>query len=360
VNNVDPGFRPERVLVMELSAPPPDSVAAQRFALYQRTLEQIQSVPGVENAGIIGDLFIANSRDQVVTVERDAGTVAERLRLRSDEVSTDFFKTMKTPMVRGRFFSSADGPEAPPVAIVNDAMARHTWPGQDPVGKRFKVGPRDADRPWFTVVGIVSDMRRQGLEREAVAQMFVPLAQSAPRSVDVVVRTSSRDPTAMADALRAAVRRVEQNAPLYGVAPLEQQLGSYLTQRRFETLLLASFAVVALVMAAVGINGLIRFSVATRTNEIGLRIALGAQAGNILRLIVGEGLALSLSGLALGLIGAWWLGRAGSSLVFGVRTSDPSTFITASLVLTAVAAAACYFPARRATRVDPIEALRVT
>jgi putative ABC transport system permease protein len=164
----------------------------------------------------------------------------------------------------------------------------------------------------------------------------------------------------MAGTLRAAVRRVDNNAPIYGVAPLEQQLGTYLTQRRFQTSLLTGFSVVALLMAAVGIYGLIQYSIATRTREIGLRIAIGAQAGDIFRMIIGEGLLLSVTGVALGLVGALWLGRAASSLLFGVTASDPLTFTTVSLLLTAVAMAACYFPARRATRVDPIRALRGT
>jgi putative ABC transport system permease protein len=359
VNSIDPGFRPERVLVMELSTPTTFSVPAQRTDLYHRVLEQIQAVPGVENAGIIGDLFIANSREQVVTVERDEGTVSERLRFRGDEVSADFFKAIGTPLLRGRFFSIEDEPNAPPVAIINDAMARHSWPGHDPVGRRFKLGPRDSDRPWYTVVGVVGDMRRQGLEREPVPQMFVSLAHNPPRSVDLFIRTSSDDTLAMAGALRAAARRAEKNAPIYGVAPLEQQLGTYLTQRRFQTSLLTGFSVVALLMAAVGIYGLIQYSIVTRTQEIGLRMAIGAQAGDIFRMIIGEGLTLSLTGLALGLVGAWWLGRAGSSLLFGVTASDPLTFTTVSLLLTAVAIAACYFPARRAMTVDPIVALRV-
>jgi putative ABC transport system permease protein len=153
---------------------------------------------------------------------------------------------------------------------------------------------------------------------------------------------------------------VEKNAPIYGVAPLEQQLGTYLTQRRFETSLLTGFSVVALLMAAVGIYGLIQYSIATRTQEIGLRLAMGAQAGDIFRMVFGEGLTLSVTGLALGLVGTWWLGRAGSSLLVGVTATDPVTFMTVSLLLTAVAAAACYFPARRAMTVDPIVALRVT
>ena len=359
VNSIDPGFRPERVLVMELSAPPTFSIPAQRTDLYHRVLETIQAVPGVESAGIIGDLFIANNREQVVTVERDDGTVSERLQFVGDEVSADFFKAIGTPLLRGRFFSIGDGPDAPPVAIINDAMARRSWPGHDPVGRRFKLGPRDSDRPWYTVVGVVGDMRRQGLEREPFPQMFVSLAQSPPpRNVDLFIRTSSDDPMAMAGALRAAVRRVEKNAPIYGVAPLEQQFGTYLAQRRFQTSLLTGFSLVALLMAAVGIYGLIQYSIATRTQEIGIRMAVGAEAGEIFRMILGEGLKLSLTGLMLGLLGALWLGQAGSSLLFGVTPTDPLTFIVVSLLLIAVAVAACCFPARRAMKIEPIVALR--
>jgi predicted permease len=361
VNNIDPGFRPERVLVMEVASPPTFSVPAQRADLYHRILEQIQTVPGVESAGIIDDLFTGNPREHVLTVERDDGTASERLRLARDEISADFFKALGTPLLRGRFFSIGDRPEAPLVAIINDAMARRSWPGHDPVGRRLMLGPRDSDGQWFTVVGVVANMRRQGQEREALPQIFVSLAQNPPsRNVGFFIRTSSEDPLAMAGALRAAVRRVEKNAAIYGVAPLEQQLGSYLTQRRFQTSLLIGFSVVALLMAAVGIYGLIQYSIATRTQEIGLRLAIGAQAGDIFRMIIREGLMLSLTGVAIGLVGASWLGRAGSSLLFGVTATDPLTFMTVSVVLTAVAIAACYFPARRAMKVDPIVALRVT
>jgi putative ABC transport system permease protein len=361
VIDVDPGFRPDRVLVMGVSPPATLSVPAQRIDLYQRVLEEIQSVPGVESAGIIDDLFSDNPREHVLTVERDDGTASERLRLTRDEVSADFFRTLGTPLRRGRFFSIADRSAAPPVAIVNDAMARRSWPGHDPVGRKLKFGPRDSDGPWLTVVGVVGDMRRQGLEREALPQMFVPLAQSDPPSnMALFIRTSSDDPLSMAGALRAAAHRVEKLAPIFAVAPLEQQFGTYLAQRRFQTSLLIGFSVVALLMAAVGIYGLIQYSIATRTREIGLRLAVGAQAGDIFRMIIGEGLMLSLTGVALGLVGALWLGGAASSLLFGVTASDPLTFGTVSLLLTAVAIAACYFPARRAMSVDPILALRAT
>jgi ABC-type antimicrobial peptide transport system permease subunit len=202
-------------------------------------------------------------------------------------------------------------------------------------------------------------MRRQGPEREPFPQMFVSLAQTPPpRNVDVFIRTSSGHPLAMAGALRAAVRRVEKNAPVSEVAPLEEQFGTYLAQRRFQTSLLIGFSFVALLMAAVGIYGLIQYSIAIRTQEIGIRMALGAQAGEIFRMILGEGLKLSLTGWMLGLLGALWLGQAASGLLFGVPPTDPLTFTVVSLLLIAVAVAACCFPARRAMKIEPIAALR--
>ena len=361
VNGIDPGFRPERVLVIGVSSPATITAPAQRAELYQRVLEQIQAVPGVERAGIIDDLFSENPREYVLTVERDTGAPSERLRLTNDEISADFFSAMGTPLLRGRFFSIDDRPGGLMAAIVNDAMARRAWPGQEAVGKRFKVAARESNGPWFTVVGVVADMRRQGLERAALPQIFVPLAQHSPsRNMNVFIRTASDDPLAIAGAAQAAVRRVEKNAPVFAVAPLEQQLGTYLIQRRFQTLLLTGFSAVALLMAAVGIYGLIQYSIATRTREIGLRMAVGAQGSDIFRMVIGEGLILSVTGAVIGLVGALWLGRAGSSLLFGVSAADPWTFAAVSLLLTAVATAACYFPARRAMNVDPIVALRLT
>jgi len=358
VMSIDPGFRPERILAMELSLPTGVNLPAQRSDLYGRVLQEVLAVPGVESAGVIGDLFIGNAREQLLTAEGNDGTVSERLRFRRDEVSTDFFKTVGTPLLRGRVFAIGDGPDAPRVAIINEAMARRSWPGRDPVGRRLKLGSRDSDRPWYTVVGVVADMRRQGLEREPIPQMFEPLAQNPPRSVNLFVRTSTDNPLTMAGTLRSAVRRVERHAPIYGLAPLEEQFGTYLAERRFQTALLVGFSITALLMAANGIYGLIRYSIVTRTQEIGLRMAIGAQAGDIFRMIIGEGLTLILTGLGLGLVGAWWLGQAGSSLLFGVTATDPLTFTTVSLVLTAVALAACYLPARHAMRIEPILALR--
>jgi predicted permease len=357
VENVDPGFKPDRVVSMQLASPAfPGS--AQRAGFYSRVLEQIESLPGVESAGIVGDLFIGGSPEQVLTTEDEGRTISEHLRFRSDEASGGFFKVLRTPLLRGRFFSAADGPDSPRVAIINDAMARRLWPGRDPIGKRFRLGTNESEKMWFTVVGVVGDMRRQGLENEPIPQMFEPLAQNPSRLATVLVRTSMDDPLKMVGAIQAAVRRVDKHVPLYFVTILEDRLGAFLTQRRFQTSLLIGFSVIALLMAAIGIYGLIQYSIATRTNEIGIRLALGAQAGQIFRMVIREGLKLSLAGVAVGLVGALWLGRFASSLLFGVTATDPLTFVSVSLLLTAVAVAGCYFPARRAMKIEPMLALR--
>jgi predicted permease len=358
VNRIDPGFRPEGVLAMEFSAPMTFSTPAKQ-QFYQRVLEAIQAVPGVAGAGLIGELLIESNREQVVTVERDTGMFSERLRFLGEEVSADFFKAIGTPLLRGRFFSTADGPDAPRVAIINEAMARRSWPGRDPVGKRFKMGPPDSAGPWHTVIGVVADMRRQGPEREVFPQMFVSLAQvPPPRNVDLFIRTSSDEPQVLAAAIRAAVHRVEKNAPISTVARLDEQFGAYLAQRRFQTSLLIGFSLVALLMAAVGIYGLIQYSIATRAKEIGIRMAVGAEAGTIFRMVLGEGLKLSLAGVTIGLLGALWLAQVSSSLLFGVSATDPWTFLAVSFLLVAVAVAACFVPARRAMKIEPIVALR--
>ncbi len=358
VQNVDLGFRPERVLSVSL-APRASTTPAQRNSFYRSVIEQVESVPGVESAGVTSELFLSGSGTRIVTVEGDTQRTSERRPLRSDELSEGLFKTVRTPLLKGRFFEPADGsPDSPLAAIVNETMARNLWPGGDPVGKRFKFGPQNSNLPWFTVVGVVGDMRRQGLEKEPISQMFEPLAQNPPGRAILLVRTSMADPLSIAGAVQEAVRRVEKYAPVYATTTLESQLDASLAERRFQTTLLVGFSVAAFVIAAIGIYGLIQYSVVTRTREIGIRIALGAQSGQIVRMIMGEGLKLSLAGMALGLLGAVWIGRAGSSLLFGVTATDPLTFVTVSLLLTAVAAAACYFPARRAMKLEPTAALR--
>ena len=357
VQNVNLGFRPERVLLVAL-APPVSIDPVQRAGFYDRVLEQVKSLPGVESAGITSEVFLSSSAAQIVIAEGEARSVFAPKQFRSDELSEEVFRTVGTPLLRGRFFSRADGADAPLVAIINDAMARQIWPGRDPVGRRFKLGSEDPKNPWFTVVGVVGDMRRQGLEKEPMPQMFQPLAQNPPRHAILLVRTSAADPLSIAGAVRPAISAVEKFAPVYGTTTLESQLNALLAERRFQTSLLIGFSVTALLIAAIGIYGLIQYSITMRTREIGIRMAVGAQTGEIFRMILGEGLKLSLFGLTLGLAGALALGQAGSSLLFGVSSTDPLTLATVSLLLILVGIAACCFPARRATKVEPVVALR--
>ncbi|MBI2690287.1 MAG: ABC transporter permease [Acidobacteria bacterium] len=352
IHNVDPGFRPEHVLSVQLSAPSP------RPELFNRILEQIAALPGVESAGIIGDLFIGGNPERVITTEGAATPHSGRLRFRADEISPGFFQTIGTPLRSGRFFNAGDNAAAPRVAIVNEAMARRLWPGLEAIGKRFKPGGEDSSAPWFTVVGVVGDMRRQNLENEPIPQMFEPLAQNPSRLVTLLVRTVLDNPAQMAGAIQSAVHDVEPRTPVYRITALENRVDAGLSQRRFQAALLIGFSAVALLLAAIGIYGLIQYSIVARTRELGIRLAVGAQAGEIFRLIIREGLLLSLTGLGIGLIGAIGATRLAAGLLYGVTSTDPLTFITVSLLLTAVAIAACYVPARRAMRLDPLVALR--
>jgi predicted permease len=351
-----PGFGTDRVLSLQLALPDPLS-DEQRIEYYRQVLEQVEAVPGVEDAGTIGDLFISGGQEQSITVDAGDHVASSRLRLRRDEISNDLFSTLQVPLLRGRGLSAEDGPMAPRAAIINDTTAQRLWPGADAVGKRFRLGDGGPGSPWFTVVGIVGDMRRQGLEEDPVAQMFEPVAQNPSRLATLLVRTST-EPLSMAAAIRSAIHRVDRQVPVYGVTTLEDRLVAAQAGRRFQTSVLIAFAAVALLLAAIGIYGVIQYSTKMRTREIGLRMAVGAERIDIFKMIVGEGLALSLAGMVLGVAGALWVGQMGSSLLFGVAPTDLATYAAVSLLLTGVAVAGCYFPARRAARVDPLTALR--
>lgn len=357
IERVNPGFQPGQVLSMQI-ATPSSMPAVQRANFYSDVLEQTKSLPGVENTALIENFFVSSGAEQSVTTEGAAGVNSERLRFRNDTISDGFFTTLQTPLLKGRFFTAQDGPDSPRVAIINDAMARHLWPNLDPIGRKFNIGPGNSTDTWFTVVGVVGNMRRQGLEDEAIPQMFEPLAQDPSRLATLLVRTSVADPFTIAFAVKVAVRRAGKYTPVYGITTLENLLGARLSSRRFQTLLLLSFSVIALLLAAIGIFGLIQYSVAARTHEIGIRMATGAQAGDIFRMILREGLVLTVTGLVIGLAGALSLCRLGSSLLFGVAAYDPLTFLIVSALLMTVSLAACYFPARRAMKVEPVVALR--
>ncbi len=244
VQRMDPGFSSERVLSMQLAIPPFDTTA-QRADYYRLVLERVGGVAGVEGVGVIGDLFISGSAEQTVSVEGNTRGVSERLRLRRDEISDGFFETLRIPLLRGRPFSSEDGPNAPRAAIINETMGRRLWPGQDSVGKRFKFGPQSSDGAWFTVVGVVGDMRRQSPEVEAVAQMFEPVAQNPSRLATLLIRTSSIEPLSMAASIRAAVRQVDNRGLIYGANTVASRLAALQEERRFQTSLLMAFSAAA-------------------------------------------------------------------------------------------------------------------
>ena len=329
VQHTNPGFSSERVLSMQLAIPPFETTG-QRAEYYRQVLERVEGAAGVEDAAVIGDLFIGGSPEQTVTVEGDTRGASERLRLRRDEISDGFFDTLQIPLLRGRRFSSEDGPNAPRAAIINETMARRLWPGQDAVSRRFKFGAQASDAPWFTVVGVVGDMRRQSLEVDPVAQMFEPVAQNPSRLATLLIRTSI-DPLSLAGSLRAAIRQVDSRGLMYGISTVASRLATLQAERRFQTSLLMLFSAVALLLAAIGIYGVFQYSIATRTREIGIRMAVGAERRDIFTMIVGEGLKLSGAGLVLGLMGALGLGHLGSSLLFGVTPADPITYAAVSI-----------------------------
>ena len=354
--NVALGFRPERLLSVQLSA----TVLSQpgpRTDLYNRVLAQVDSLPGVASAAIVEDFFTASVSEQSLTAMAASGAVSLNLQFRMDTVSPEFFTTVGAPLIKGRFFSNGDDPQAH-IAIINEKAARLMWRSADPIGRKFKFGPAASDAPWFTVVGLVGDMRRQRPENDPIPQIFEPLNQDPPRLATLLVRTPLDDPLSLVPSIRAAAARVDRYVPLYRAVVLQDQLDNFLAQRRFQSWLTTCFSVFALFIAAVGIYGLIQYSVTLRTHEIGVRMAVGAQRADVLRLILSQGMKIVGIGLLFGIAASWAAIRLIARLLYGVAPTDPLTFVSVSLILVAVALLACYVPARRATRIDPVSAMR--
>jgi putative ABC transport system permease protein len=275
------------------------------------------------------------------------------------QISSNYFQTMGIGLRKGRYFGASDTASGMPVAIINESMARQHWREEDPLGRRFKLGVENA--PWVTIVGVVADVRQMGMDLPVKAEMYFPYSQVSshpwfsPR--DLVIRTNG-DSNALVAAVRREIKAVDPNQPVSNVATMEELLVKETGSRRLGMILLSTFAALALLLASLGIYGVLSFFVAQQTREIGVRLALGAQLRDVLGLVLKKGMRWALLGVAIGLVAAFALSRLIASLLFGVSAKDPLTFVGIAVVLTTVALLACYLPARRATKVDPLEALR--
>ncbi|HEV3278146.1 MAG TPA: ABC transporter permease [Terriglobia bacterium] len=351
---VNPGFAPERVLTMDLSLTDTRYPSRQQKSeFFSQVLGRVESLPGVRSAALADSLplspyqgFLMMSPNQLLP--RAALSSSTTVMVSRLEVSPGYFSTLRIPVLQGRTFTDHDDERAPKVAVVNAAVARQFWPAEDPIGKQLAN---------LTVVGVVGNARHEGLSQETEAEFYVPYLQSPANSMQLAVRTAA-DPDSMVSAVRAGIGDVDPDQPLYHVSTLQEVLSESLAPRRFNMLLLGIFAGIALALATVGIYGVMAFSVTERTHEIGIRMALGAERGNVLRLIVRQGLRLTLLGVILGIAGAWALTSFLASFLFGIAPRDPATFALVSVALVAVSILACYIPARRATRMDPMVALR--
>lgn len=360
LQDVDPGFRAGNVLSMHLALPESKYREPQELDnFYKQLLEEVRGLPGVESAGAISTLplsgFGSSGSFQIegrVLPPGESSPHGARWR-----ATPGYFETLRIPLLRGRFFTDEDTAESPGVVIIDENLARKYWPGEDPLGKRLGFeGGLDSPR-WREIVGIVGHVKHEALEGESRAQYYIPQSQSPQRHLFLVAR-SSGDPASLTGAVRGSIRKLDPDLPAALVRSMEQMVSDSLARRRFSTLLLGIFAFIALGLAAVGIYGLTSYSVSQRTHEVGIRMALGAGKGEILAMVVRQGMVFTVAGVVIGLAGALGLTRFLSGLLFGVQPTDPLTFLTVSLFLLAVALLACLIPARRATRLDPMAALR--
>jgi len=357
LTSVDPGFRPERVLAFRVSLPnasyPKDP---NRIAFFDALLQKLAGVPEIRAAGIVQTLPMRGSFVLSFTVQgRPAPKPGETPSAHHRAVSPDYFRALGIPLLRGRPFTDGDVEKSPMVAVVDEEFARQHFPNEDPIGRGLDIG--NGTDGFYQIVGVAGKVRQEGLDANPSPTMYVPFRQDAYSSMWVVARTDG-DPLQLTSAARRAVRDVDAALPAYSVSALETIVTESVAPRRFSMLLLGLFAVIALFLAAVGLYGVVSYTVSQRTQEIGVRMAVGAQRGDVVRLIVGGGMKLALAGIAIGLVAAAGLSRMLQTMLFEVAPSDPASYAATALVLLTVAAFACYVPARRAMRVDPIVALR--
>ena len=357
--NVDLGFNGENLLTMRVRLSEGKYNPDMRRLFYDECVARVAAVPGVRDAALTMSLPIRGSSWGRVFIASDQPVPSRADLPRSDNipVSRNYFETMGIQLLRGRSFSATDTQESAPVVVINETLALGIWPGEDPIGKRLKQSYPENDAPWREVIGVVKDIKLNGVDRAISMQTYLPYAQEPRPSVGLVVRTHD-NPLAVAASVEQAIHSIDNDLAVYSIWTMDQLLGNSLAQRRLILVLLASFAALALVLAAVGVYGVVSYAVRHRTHEFGIRMALGAQAFDVLRLILGQGLKLAVLGIALGLVAAWALTRFLESLLFGVRPTDPLTFGGLAAALLCIALLACWVPARRATKVDPMVALR--
>jgi putative ABC transport system permease protein len=359
--NVDSGFRADNLLTINVVLPElkyPDQ--ARRTAFYSDLLSRIEALPGVQSAAVTNYIPLTLQGDTFgISIEgRPDPGPAERPDVVTRVISPKYFSTMGIELLQGREFGEEDRADSPRVAVISETMARRLWPGEDPVGKRIKPGPPDSPVPWRTIIGVVKDVRQFELNADPKLQMYYCYVQPAFFVPSYLVVKTDVEPVSLAAAVRGAVWEIDKDQPVSNIRTMKEVLSESIARQRFSMLLLGIFAAVALALAAVGIYGVMSYSAAQHTREIGIRMALGAQSRDVLKLAIGQGMKLALAGVAVGLIGAFALTRLIESLLFGVSTTDPATFALVTFLLIAVALSACYIPARRATKVDPMIALR--
>jgi putative ABC transport system permease protein len=357
---VDPGFRPERVLTMEINlrtAQYSKPEASRNF--WRQVLDKVRDLPGVDAAALGTVLPLSGDHNRAdITIEAlptpDPGKFPHP---DFHMVSPSYIDALSIPLLRGRNFTDADTDTAPQVALINATMARRFWPNEDATGKRFHWGHPGSKEPWIEIIGVVGDTKLYGLANPSRLELYMPLQQSRSSDMFLVLR-SAIDPASLTPAVRDAVASIDKDQPVFSVNTMKQLVDASVATRHITLVLLGLFSGLALLLAAIGIYGVISYSVQQRTHEIGIRMALGAQRRDVLRLVVGQGVRLAALGIAIGIAAAFGLTRLMASLLFGVGAYDPVAFMAAALLLLLVAIAACYIPARRAIAVDPMVALR--
>ena len=360
LTNIDPGMSTASVMSMRINRSPAKSKdGAQNAIFFQSVIDRVKTLPGIEAAGVASHPPISSTEDWPITVESVANQGTQTQSIDTRTVSVDYFNTLQIPLVGGQFFSLDDGLQAQPVVIVNQAMVNRYWSSQDPIGKRIKIGNLDTKSPWFSVKGVVKDSAQASLDRAIRPEIYFALGQMAGRyrRMNLMVRTSV-DPKSTVAAIQSAIREIDKDQPVYQIQTIEELIQDSIGTPRFALMILIVFAGLALVLAASGIYGVISYSVTQRTQEIGIRMALGARAADVLRLVLSQFMRLTLAGVVLGLVAAYALTRLMTSLLFDVSPTDVTTFLLVSIGLSLVALVACLIPARRATRVDPLVALR--